>query len=270
MLAAGSSLAGRLRMAAADITEGCGYWRLIWTLGLLDIRLRYRGSVLGPFWLTLSTGLMVAAMGVLYSGLFHQPLATYLPYLALSLTLWNFVSAVVNDACIAFTSVEPLVRSVRMPFFVHAARSVVRNVLILAHNLLVIVVVFIIVRLMPHPVALIALPAFALWLVDAMLVTLLLGTFCARYRDVPPIVGSVMQIAFFISPILWSPSALHGHAWLLPYDPFYSLFEIVRGPFLGTLPDATLWLSAGIYSLLLALASVALFARARGRIAFWL
>ena len=75
----------RQQLAAQDLQEGLSLWRLFLTLGWLDIRLRYRGSVLGPFWLTLSTGVMVAALGVLYSALFKMALPDYLPFLAVSL-----------------------------------------------------------------------------------------------------------------------------------------------------------------------------------------
>src|SRR5215469_9340256 len=81
----GQSLGERQRLAARDLREAAALWRLCWTLGILDIRLRYRGSMLGPFWLTISTGAMVSAMGVLYSELFHISLHEYLPFLTVSL-----------------------------------------------------------------------------------------------------------------------------------------------------------------------------------------
>src|SRR5260370_27458809 len=96
-----STFAGRQGQATSDIRLGLRLWRLCWTLGWLDIRLRYRGSVLGPFWLTLSTAIMVGALGVLYSTLFLMNLHQYLPFLALSLVLWNFLAALVGDACVA-------------------------------------------------------------------------------------------------------------------------------------------------------------------------
>src|SRR3712207_8984776 len=39
-----------------------------------DVVSRYRGSILGPFWITISMGLMVLGIGYLYSGLFNQPI----------------------------------------------------------------------------------------------------------------------------------------------------------------------------------------------------
>src|SRR5450631_1400576 len=76
--------AARNRWAMADVAAGLRLWRLAWALGWLDIRLRYRGSMLGPFWLTISTGVMVGSLGFLYAALFNMSLRDYLPFLALS------------------------------------------------------------------------------------------------------------------------------------------------------------------------------------------
>jgi lipopolysaccharide transport system permease protein len=269
-LRADMSLGARHRLAVRDVNRGLSLWQLAWTLGWLDIRLRYRGSMLGPFWLTLSTGIMVGALGVLYSTLFKTNLHDYLPFLSLSLVLWGFVSTVVTDACTTFTEAETVIRSVRMPFFVFAVRVVMRNLLVLAHNVVVIVVVFGIMLIWPGLPGLLALPALALWTLDALALALLLGSFCARFRDIPPIVSSVMQIAFFMTPVIWKPAQVGAHMDLLPLNPFFDLLEIVRAPLLGALPSGMVWLGALGYSAALCGVAWALFARARGRLAFWL
>jgi lipopolysaccharide transport system permease protein len=266
---AGLPLAARHRLAATDLREGWQLGRLCWTLSWLDIKGRYRGSILGPFWLTLSTAVMVASLGVLYSTLFRMNLREYLPFLALSLVLWNFVQTLVSEACTGFTQLEGMIRSVRMPYSLYAARIVLRNLLVLAHNIIVIAVVYAVFRVWPGSMALVALPALLIWLIDSMAIAFALGAFCARFRDVPPIVASVMQIAFFVSPIIWKPELIvHGRRWL-PLNPFFSLFEIVRAPLLGSMPGWHMWAAALGYSLLLCGLSWALFVRVRGRLAFW-
>jgi lipopolysaccharide transport system permease protein len=270
-LLSGIGYGDRWRLAVADIAEGLRLSQLFRTLGWLDIKTRYRGSLLGPFWLTLSTAVMVAALGILQAALFHVKIREFMPFIALSLVLWSFLSALVTDACVVFTSAETTIRSVRMPFCVFAGQSVYRNILILGHNLVVIVVVFAIFRISPGWNALASLPSLLLWLIDSFAVTMLLGAFCARFRDVPPIVASVLQIAFYVSPIIWKPELLPAsqRGWL-PYDPFYSLFEIVRGPLLGTLPPTEVWVSAAGFSVLLCVIAWLAFVRVRSRIAFWI
>jgi len=267
---AGMSLAVRHRFAVNDVASGLRLWRLAWSLGWLDIRLRYRGSMLGPFWLTISTGVMVGALGFLYSALWHMTLADYLPYLALSQVLWGFLATLVSEACTSFTESEPVIRSVRIPFFLFAMRILVRNVLVLGHNICVIVVVFVAFHVWPGGTGLLALPALPLWMLDALALCLLLGGVCARFRDIMPIVNSVMQIAFFLSPVIWKPEQLGVHAVWLPFNPFYDMLEIVRAPLLGQTPSLLVWIAALVYSGLLCAFAWMFFLRARGRIAFWI
>jgi lipopolysaccharide transport system permease protein len=264
------TLAARQRMAWRDMREAWSLRRLCWTLAWLDIKLRYRGSMLGPFWLTLSTAIMVAAMGGIYASLFKMNLHDYLPFLTLSLVLWSFLATLVGDASLGFTASEGMIRSVRMPFALYGARIVVRNLLVLAHNIVVIVGVFAIYGTWPGNGGWLALPGFALWMVDALALTMILGALCARFRDIPPIVANIVQMMFFVTPVIWRPELVgKDKMWLLPLNPFDSILEIVRGPLLADLPTTATYVSAVLYSLLLCAVSWLLFVRVRSRIAFW-
>jgi lipopolysaccharide transport system permease protein len=265
----GQSLGERQRLAVRDLREAAKLWRLGWTLAFLDIRLRYRGSMLGPFWLTLSTGLMVSAMGALYSELLHISLHEYLPFLTASLVLWGFVSTLFAEACVSFTANDGMIRSIRIPFALYAARTVLRNLVVLAHNVVIVVAVDLFVWAGPGANGLLAIPGLVFWLVDSFAIAIMLGALCARFRDIPPIVGSVVQMSFFVTPVLWKPQLVGAHQWLLPFNPFFDLLEIIRGPLLGEVPTASTYLAACGYSILLCGAAWFLFARVRGRIAFW-
>src|ERR1700722_10109966 len=110
-----------------DIVDGLRLWHLAWTLAWLDIRLRYRGSMLGPFWLTLSTAIMVGSLGVLYATLFHMDVHDYLPFLALSQVLWASLTRRVSEASPGSPRGEGMLGAFRMPLFLHALRMLIRN-----------------------------------------------------------------------------------------------------------------------------------------------
>ena len=259
----------RLERALDDLRIGFARWRLAAALARLDIRNRYRGSVLGPFWLSLSTAIMVVSLGLLYSTLFALPLADYLPYLAVSLIVWNLVSQTVTDACESLTSAEGVIRQLPLPYTVHALRCVFRNAAVAAHNLPLIVLVFAAFLHLPGPEALLAIPGLALVALNAFALAIVLGMVCARFRDIPPIVASVLQLAFFMSPVMWKPELLGERRVWLPLNPFYTLMETVRGPLVEGGAPLLVWASAIGFTLVTCALSFAFFVRFRGRIAFW-
>jgi lipopolysaccharide transport system permease protein len=259
----------RRERAIEDLQGGIARWRLAWALARSDITHRYRGSVLGPFWLTLSTAVMLAALGILYAKLFRMDVTAYLPWLAVSLIVWNTISQIVADATTSLTGAEGVIRQMPLPYSVHALRVVFRNAVIAAHNLPLIGVVFAIFGVVPTWGALAAIPGFALMAVAAFAASMFLGMICARFRDIPPIVSSVMQIAFFISPVIWKPEMVgHWEPWL-PINPVFAIMETVRGPIMGTGAGVIVWTLAIAWTAALAAAAWVFFVRFRGRIAFW-
>lgn len=259
----------RRERALEDLGGALSRWRLAWALARSDIMHRYRGSVLGPFWLTLSTGIMLGSLGILYAKLFRIDVNDYLPYLAVSLILWNLVSALVNDAAICLTSQEGVIRQMPLPYSVHALRSVLRNAVIAAHNLPLIAVVFWVLDVGATWNLVLAIPGLLLVMVAGFAASLLLGMLCARFRDIPPIVASVMQIAFFLSAIIWKPEMVgHWEPWL-PINPFFAVIEVVRAPIMGSTGSLLTWVAAIAWVSALAAFAWSFFVRFRGRIAFW-
>lgn len=259
----------RLSRGLADLELGLRRWRLPAALARLDIRNRYRGSVLGPLWLTLSTAVTFLALGLLYGTLFKMDLAEYLPFLVVSLILWNVVSQLVNEACNSLTGAEGIIRQVPLPYTVHALRCLMRNGVIAAHNLPLILVVFLVFRHWPGFVALLALPGAVLFALNAFPAVGFLGMLCARFRDIGPIVQTLMQLAFFVSPVIWKPELLGERQVWLVLNPFYDLLEVVRGPLLGQAPPLLVWAAAVVVTCCNVGVALGFFVRFRGRIAFW-
>lgn len=269
--AAAPGLAGDWRRACADFREGLAAFRLWGMLGWQDIRRRYQRSLLGPFWLTLNTAIMVGVIGILFKGLFyHQPLDQYLPFVGVKLVIWKMLAAMINDSCEAFTRASGILQQMRMPLTVLACRVVWRNLIIFAHNALIIVVIVAFYGSGWHG-GLWALPAaLALIAVNGLWVAIVLGTLCARFRDVVQAVPSIVQIAFYLTPVLWPAQQLYAdHGWLLLYNPFHHFIELVFAPLFGGPFPALSWLvAAGITAAGLG-AALAVMALWRRRVPYW-
>ena len=151
-----------------------------------------------------------------------------------------------------------------------ASRTVIRNVLVLAHNAVVFIAVFAWFDVWPSPAMLGAsLVGLMVWMLDSFAICLLLGTFCARFRDIPPIIASIMQIAFFLTPIIWKPELIGARAIYLVANPIYQLMAVVRDPLLNEMPLHVVWFAAAVWSGLLWAVAWLLFVRARSRLAYW-
>jgi lipopolysaccharide transport system permease protein len=255
--------------ALADLRDGLSQWRLALALARLDLRNRYRGSVLGPLWMSLSTLIMLIGLGLLYGALFKFKLSNYLPHLAVSLIVWQWMAGFINDSCATLTSADGVIRQMRLPYTLHALRVAFRNTLVAAHSLPLIPIVFLIFRQVPGPEALLAIPGLVLIGINMLAGGLLLGMVCARFRDIPPIVANVVQLAFFVSPILWKPELLGDAMVWMAFNPFYALLETVRGPLLEGGGPPLAWLAAIFFTTLHVVLAGFLFARFRSRIAFW-
>jgi homopolymeric O-antigen transport system permease protein len=260
------------RMAAAwgDLVEGsCRSW--MWSaMAMQDIKLRYRGSVLGPFWLTISTVIMIGALGLIYSRLFNMELARYLPFLTIGLVIWQYVSSLITDGCQTFLSAQNIIHQVPMPFSIHAWRSVCRNLIVLAHNMVIVPLVLVIFHVPIGWNVLAILPALILITIDGLWVGVLLGMLSARYRDVPPIVTSFVQVVFFVTPIFWPPEALGIWTPFLPLNPLFAAIDVVRAPLLGHAPLAYSWSALVIVTVLGCVGTFAIFVKFRPRIAYWI
>ncbi len=258
-----------LRSAREDFVAGLRLHELWLFLGWRDVKKHYSRSILGPLWLTLSMGVMVAGLGVLYSQIFRQDISTYLPFLAIGFIMWGLIAGLINGACEIYSSAAASVRQVRMPLSVYIFQFVWRQVLTFLHNFVIYILVAIIFGIWPGMTGLLFLPALALLILNGVFAGMILGPLCARFRDIPLIIASVVQVVFFMSPILWSAHMLPDRAVLLSINPFYHLIEILRDPLLGNPALLQNWLACIGMTIVMGTVAVLFFARYRARIAYW-
>lgn len=258
--------------AITDIAEALRRYTLIGTLGWQDVRQRYRRSAVGPFWLTISMGIMIATIGVVFGTIFKSPVEEFLPFLSAGLILWGFISAVITEGCTSFTSSEAIIKQLPIPLPVHIFRQIWRNAIILAHNIVILPLVFLAVQKSANWNIFIAIPGFLVLLLNLTWMALLLGIVCARYRDIPQIVTSVIQVIFYLTPIMWLPGLLPDRTsvFILNLNPFYHFLEIVRAPLLGEVPAPVHWLSSIGIAMVGWMLTLALYGRYRRRLAYWL
>lgn len=270
-LTLGSRHSRSLRMALRDIREGIQARDLWMTFAWNDVMARYRRSRLGQFWITVSIGVFVAAIGLFYSQVLSVPVANYLPFLTIGYVAWSYIAAVTSEGASVFISAAGFLTQHRIPLTAFVLRCVQRNLYILGHNLFVVIIVLFIYPPAFDLSLLLLIPAALLWYFTAIWVVLLLGLISTRFRDMPQVISSVMQILFLLTPVLWSPDLLKGEArWVALFNPFSHYLAIFRDPLLGQTPPFVSFIVATAVTLAGGALTVALFARVRSRIPYWL
>lgn len=260
----------RYALALKDLKDGLLSIHIWPMLAWQEIRQRYRRSMLGPLWLTISSAVMIGAMGPLYGRLFNQDMSAYFPFLAVGFVVWQFMASIINDATQAFIGAEQYIKQIRMPLTIHIMRMVWRNAIIFAHNFAIVAVVLLIYLPDWRWSMLWAAPGILAILLNAIWIGTLLGLVCARFRDIPQIVASIVQVAFFLTPIMWNQGMLGRHQWAAQINPFFHFLEVVRAPLVGAGLPAFSWLVVACIAAAGFMFMIAVFGRFRARVAYWL
>lgn len=264
--------AGRSATQAAlqDLRDGLCKSRLWISLAWLDVKQRYRRAVLGPFWITISMLVLVIALGVLYAGIFRQDTRNFLPYLAAGFIVWSFISSTITESTTTFVAAEGLLKQGGMPLTMHVFRTVFRNLVIGAHNITVMVLMYIWQPSLLSWHVLLFIPGLILMTLNLVWISAIVATLCTRFRDLPPIVANMLQIFIFISPIMYKPSSVPEKlALVIHLNPIVYFIDVVRSPLLGEAPALL------SYAVLVAMAIVGsvtaflLFQKTRARVAYW-
>jgi lipopolysaccharide transport system permease protein len=259
------------RAALADLWNGLIQWPLWFTIAWMDVRQRYRRSLLGPFWITASLGFFVTGLSVVYGALFRMELSTYIPYLGVGIIVWTMIATLLTDGCNTFIAAERAIKQIPVPISVHLYRMVWRNLIIFFHNILIYVVIIAIFPVQLGVSTLLALPGLLLVVLNGLAFGLILGILSARFRDIPLIITNLVQLVFFATPILWRADSLPAdRSWVILANPFHYLIDNLREPMLGHAPALGSWLAASAITAVNLLIGIALYARYRARIAYWL
>lgn len=256
--------------ALDDFAHGFGARRIWFTMALTDLRRRYRRTTLGPLWTTVSLAIFILTLGILYTRLWEIDPAQYIPYLTCGMICWTFFATSVSESGSVFVNVEGLMKQTTIPYSTHVLSLIMRNLLIFAHHLIVYALVALFYGIPIGWAMLLVIPGLILMMIVTAEIALLIGLASARYRDIQQVIASLLQIALFVTPILYSSSQLKGRAaFVSELNPLYHLINVIRAPLLGEVPTMLNWLVTLGMATIGAAIAFAVFARQRRKLIFW-
>jgi len=257
-------------MAIKDVLQGFQKFRLWHYLAVTEMRRRYRRTIIGPFWASLSIGIFIACMGGVLAGLWNSDPKTFLPYFSAGYICWMLMSALISEGCTTFTANEGFLKQLSIPYLIYACLTTWRNFIVFAHHMLIFVLVL---WYCGHPInmnILFAIPGMAIIFFTAVWTCMLLGMLCARYRDIQQIVNSLLQLTMFVTPIMWKPDQLGARGqFYTQFNPIYHYISIVRMPLLGEVPSMQTWIITIVGTCILGLITFELFAKKYRTLIYW-
>lgn len=240
-------------------------------MGKTDIKYKYKRTLLGPFWLTLTNAAYIFMLALIFGALFRTDDPTYVPWVATGVIMWNFVGAALRESATVYFDKRGFLlqtgafKPAQLVYWV-----IWRNVQILVHQLPIILITLIFFHVLPNPLQVLWLvPGFALQLLILLPMCLILGLLTARLRDLEPLVATGLMALFFVTPIMWQPDQLGDRYWLATWNPATYVIELVRAPLLGQpIRPLCYGVSAGMALALWGVA-IHLYKRFTVRLPFW-
>ena len=254
-----------------DLVGGLRYWHA-WVLkAWYDIVLRYRRTLIGPFWMVITTGVMIACLSVIGPALFGGGDPNFIPYLTTGIIAWNFISMSLAELSSTFTEHTNEIQSVRIPFSTYVYRVILRNLVVYVHLLTIYVVVAILFGIWPFWHIPLFLLGVLLTVLNFVWIGFFLGIACARFRDIQQVVFSILMVGFLLTPVFWNKAALIGsRSLIVDLNPLFHFLEVLRAPLLGNVPSAFTYgfLVGGV--VIGFAVSAFLYQRYMRRVVFWL
>lgn len=207
-------------------------WRVWMFLGVQDIKARFRRSFIGPLWILLNMAFFIGGAGVVYGLLFKQPMNEFLPFLTAGFVIWGFIVSSLTESGMAFVNAEGYIKQFSYPKQIYLLRALVCTTMILLIGLCSLVLVQMAYQRFFLLGWLMAVPGLML------LVSAALGhiTICAylgtRFRDLPHAFGGILQVVFFVTPIMFPVKVLKERHldFVYQFNPLHYLIDVVRHP----------------------------------------
>jgi len=260
----------QVEAAVMDLRGGIGAWRLGHLMASQDIKKRYRRSTLGPIWLTLSSAVQILTISFLSSFLFNLSLRRSLPFVCAGMLFWGMISQMINDGANLFLSTSSYLIQIKRPLTLFVIQAIWRNMIVLAHNSVIYIVVAIILVVIPGPAILIWPLGFVLDLLCLSWMMLFIAIVSVRYRDVPVMIQNILGIVFWFTPLMYFPEQLGSKQYIVEYNPLTHMIALLRAPLIGGVPTVDNWLVVLSVGVLGWIATFLFFARFRARVVYWL
>lgn len=214
--------------------------------------------------------MIIGVKGLIFTGVLG-PESTYLAFLAFGMIFWQLLAGLFMSGVRAFENSKASILEGTLPLPIYALTATAHQIILFAHSLLLVPLVYFLTGQPVFPVVFLIIPAILICIVNGVWIAMTLGILQLRFRDLGSFFEPVLRGMFFLTPVFWDPDIVTGaRRAVIDYNPFYYFLEMLRAPLLGYAPDMQVWLVCGSFTFAGGLATVFVYGYYRNRLAYWL
>jgi len=227
------------RTTVRDVIQSARLWPIWIRLGVQDVRLKFRRSVLGPAWIFLNLTVLIVAIGFIYANLLGQDPRGFIPYLTAGLIMWGYLTNSIIEGGNAFINWEGYIKQISLPIYVYIFRAFVSVTITMLITMVAFFGVAIIYRVPITAGTLFVVPGLLMFMVASLLLIAIFAHLNARFRDVAHMANVGMSVLFYVTPVIFPADLLRRRAdvrYIIQLNPAYQLIELVRQPLVAGVP----------------------------------
>ncbi len=238
------------------------YRYLLGELVKKDIKLKYRNSVLGLFWTLLEPLLTMIVLTIVFTNLMEKKIENFPIYILCGRLLYSYFS---NGTKLALKSIRrngSMIRKVYVPKYIYPLSSALSGYITFLISLTILVAVAAVQHLKPTWYLVQAIIPLVTILVLTIGVGFILATLDVFFRDAEYLWGVILMLIMYASAIFYDPASIladPAKAWILKYNPLYSIILNFRNAVFGVPMDVKSALYAGGFAVVTLVVGIILF-----------
>lgn len=205
-------------------------------LAWIEIKLKYNRSILGPFWIVMSSMILIGGLSFVFNALWGLDIKKVIPWISIGIIIWSFIATIVDEGTQMF--VNDIFNNLSIKPSKWCLINVFKNFIILAHNFIIIIGVLYFCEVELTLNILWVFYGLVVLFINSFCFSILLGFLCTRFRDFILIIRNLMFLIFLITPVFWMPDLLKtNRAILADWNIFFQFIQTIRDPLIGNLPN---------------------------------
>ena len=253
-----------------DILAALRLHRLAFYMVKSENKAKYKRTFLGPWWVILSMGFSSLGLGILWTFLWNLPAEQIIPNVTVGFLVWNLILICITDGVEVFTNKADTIKNIDLPLSYHIVELISRHFSNFIQSLIIVVCIWL--YFIPGELSQVPFFLFGLFItsINIFLLVFILSFLNCRYRDIQPLVTSIMPMLFFLSPVLFRIQQAAEVAWLMYLNPLTYLITIVRDPLIGKPVELSFYLTSISFIPVLYASAAILHKTKVKKLSFWL